>query len=247
MPINIHRLIERRLRGSIAAAYAAYKFLGARDRRGARPYDWRATSGLHRDLRLSPSLRRLLSRLRDYAYSADARPQDEWGGFPALHIQRAHRLASSGGNLLPPGSGWGRWNASDRSRGNPVPSCYPRRPVFGVWADPAARIATARSRERPWAGLPLQLGLVSAVCPPRTPRSTSSFLTTTEASCSTAVGPRPTVCGRSSGTALQILNLSRRGGGRLPRACTYFHGGSADRPLRFPPRSGSVCSSPWSR
>ncbi len=67
MPINIHRFIANiAFGGSIAGAYAAFKFLRRQDRRGARPL---RLDGLHRQLRRdqrvpAAALRRLLARAR---------------------------------------------------------------------------------------------------------------------------------------------------------------------------------------
>jgi hypothetical protein len=89
MPINVHRLIANvAFGGAVAAAYAAFKFLQATDRRGAGAL---RLDGLHRQLRRdhrvpAAPVRRLLAREGDLRVLADARAHhDGRGVLVAVH------------------------------------------------------------------------------------------------------------------------------------------------------------------
>jgi len=155
MPINIHRFIANiAFGGSVAGAYAAFKFPAGGNRRGARAL---RLDGVHRELRRDQRLppaafRGLLPREGDLRVLADPRAHDDGRGLlVALHRPgRVDREPLPRGQLLSLArDGAGRGGAA-ASEVHQVPS---RRITlcFAVWATPRSIIATVSSSGR-WEG-----------------------------------------------------------------------------------------------
>ncbi len=121
MPINVHRCIANvAFGGSVAAAYAAVKFLQAETDEDRAHYDWMGYIGNFVAISafLPASVRRLLAREGDLRVLADARAHDDGRRLLVAvhHPGRPDREPLPGGQLLPVarhGAGRGRTAASE--------------------------------------------------------------------------------------------------------------------------------------
>ena len=173
MPINVHRVIANvAFGGSVAAAYAAFKFLQADNRRGARAL---RLDGIHRQLRrdqrLPPAaLRRLLAREGDLRLLADARAHDDGRGL----LVALHHPGGPDREPLPrrptttSGSAWG--GSRGRSRSRSSSSTCSSRSRSASWSGRRRGRSSRRSpRSGRWEDRRTRFWASSVSCPRRTP------------------------------------------------------------------------------
>ena len=174
MPINVHRVIANvAFGGSVAAAYAAVKFLQADTDEDRAHYDWMGYIGNFVAISafLPASVRRLLAREGDLRVLADARAHDDGRRLlVALHHPgRPDREPLPGGQLLPVARAWAASRACSRFRSSSSTCCSRSRSASwsGRRRDRSSPPSPSSAR---WAARRTRFSATSASCPPRTPR-----------------------------------------------------------------------------
>jgi hypothetical protein len=174
MPINVHRIIANiAFGGSVAAAYAAFKFLQAETDEERAHYDWMGYIGnfvaISAFLPLPFAGYWLAKEI--YAFSSDARPDDDGRRvLVALHHPgRPDRQPASSPRTTTSGWGWGASTGCSRCRSSS--STCSSRSRCASWS---GRRRDRSSRRSPscgrWAAARTRCSATSASCRPRTPR-----------------------------------------------------------------------------
>ena len=209
MPINIHRLIANvAFGGSIAAAYAAYKFLGARTDEERAHYDWMGYIGnfiaICAFLPLPFAGYYLASEI--YAYSQTLGLQMMGGAFSWLFIIQAVLIGCLflGANYYL-WLGMGRVDASDRFQGYIKYLLILVALCFAVWATPRSIIATVSETRAMGGASHPQLGYLGVMSAKNTAVNILILTTYVSFLLYRRSGRAPTVSWAKLGNALQIL------------------------------------------
>ncbi len=209
MPINIHRLIANvAFGGSIAAAYAAYKFLGAETDEERAHYDWMGYIGnfvaICAFLPLPFAGYYLASEI--YAYSQALGIQMMGGAFSWLFIIQAVLIGCLflGANYYL-WLGMGRVDASERFQGYIKFLLVLVAACFAVWATPRSIIATVSETRAMGGASHPQLGYLGVMSAKNTAVNILILSTYVSFLLYRRSGRAPTVSWARLGNALQIL------------------------------------------
>ena len=246
MPINIHRVIANvAFGGSVAGAYAAFKFLSAKTDAERAHYDWMGYIGnfvaICAFLPLPFAGYWLASEI--YAYSQTLGLTMMGGAFSWLFIIQAVLI----GNLFLGANyylwlGMGRVQASDRFQGYIKYLLILIALCFAIWATPRSIIATVSETRAMGGGSHPQLGYLGVMSAKNTAVNILILTTFVSFLLYRRSGRAPTVAWAKLGNALQIA-ISLLAGGIVLFLGIYGYfveAQRADRPLGAAGRLGAV-------